>query len=245
MATDPLTSSQNWDLICLTFGSLIACAIFTAWRANRTLSKQDNKDAGIKLSSRMGQGQWDFSQSFATNIAIIGSLLTLVLTSNALPAATKILPNDAYGGLAVFFGATVIVAPLLYNGTASRVAVSPGEVDTAAEYHGTVWGFLLAALLTEWGLLGSVATVFVTLLELYENDSMSVAPLILLAITLLVSMAFFARYSWIRIDGTILDQLDPVYKKARAELTADARAVNNLAAPTPDKPAPSPRWALL
>jgi hypothetical protein len=243
-----LTSAQNWYLILLTLGSLVVCAAFIAIRALITLNEASLKKKGIKLGSRMGQGTWDFSQSFATNIAIIGSVLTLVLTSGALPSTTSILPGSAYGGLALFFGSVVVIAPLLYNGTAQRVSVSPGDVDTAAEYHGTVWGFLLAALLTEWGLLGSIATVFVTLLELYRADSLSVVPLIGLAVTLFIAIVFFALYSWVKIDGTIADQFDPVHEAARAARTSAARRANNLTVPTeenPLPPPPSPSWTLL
>jgi len=243
-----LTSAQNWYLILLTLGSLAACAIFMAIRAGTTLNEPSLKAKEITLRSRMGQGTWDFSQSFATNIAVIGSVLTIVLTSGALPSTTSILPNSAYGGLAVFFGSVVVIAPLLYNGTAKRVPVSPGDMDTAAEYHGTVWGFLLAALVTEWGLLGSIATVFVTLLELYNADSLSVIPLIVLAVTLFAAIVFFASYSWVKIDGTIADQFDPAHEAARANRTIAARAANNLTLPTkenPLPPPPSPRWTLL
>jgi hypothetical protein len=243
-----LTSAQNWYLILLTLVSLVACLVFVAIRAGTTLNEPSLKAKGISLRSRMGQGSWDFSQSFATNIAIIGSVLTLVLTSGALPSTTSILPSSAYGGLAVFFGSVVVIAPLLYNGTAKRVPVSPGDVDTAAEYHGTVWGFLLAALLTEWGLLGSIATVFVTLLELYNADSLSVIPLIVLAVTLFAAIVFFACYSWVKIDGTIADQFDPAHEAARATRNIAARRANNLTVPTAENslpPPPSPRWTLL
>lgn len=245
-----LTSAQNWYLILLTLGSFFVCAVFTAIRARTTLNKPSLKieDNGISLGSRMGQGGWDFSQSFATNIAIIGSILTLVLTSGALPSTTSILPSSAYGGLAVFFGSVVVIAPIIYNGTARRVPVSPGNVDTAAEYHGTVWGFLLAALLTQWGLFGSIATVFLTLLELYKANSLSVTPLVALTVTLSAAIVSFAHYSWVKIDGTIADQFDPAHEKARTERNTVARAANSLPVPTEEKPLPpppSPRWALL
>lgn len=265
LAAASLTSDQNLDLIGLTLGTLVVCLVFVIIRAAITLRTPEANTEGakaedanaegadakesragkIKLTSRMGQGQWDFSQSFATNIAIIGSVLTLILTSGAVPSTTNVLPFNTYSGLAVFFGSLVIVAPLLYNGTAKRVPVSADEVDTAAEYHGTVWGFLLAALLTEWGLVGSVATVFVTLLELYYADSLSVLPLTLMAIVLFASLIFFARYSWVKIDGTIADQLDPEHKAERFARSTTVRAAYNLPAPTEEKPPPSPHWTLL
>jgi hypothetical protein len=240
-----LTSAQNGYLIALTAGSLVLCAIFTFARAGSlsllpvSLGKHPAARP-MTLRSRMGQGQWDFSQSFATNIAVIGSVLTLILNSSTAPGVgrTEILPRGAYAGLGIFFGTLVIIAPLLYNGTADRVTVSsPVDRDTAAEYHGTVRGFLIAALVTQWGLLGSVATVFMTLLELERAGSLSLTPVILLAIALLAAMYYFARYSWVKIGGTIADQFDaanPAAERAR-EMTAQA------AAPPP----PRPRWTLL
>ena len=158
-----LTSAQNWYLIAITAGSLVVCVVFTAVRAGALGLRVRPREAQgsaqpMTLHSRMGQGSWDFSQSFATNIAVIGSVLALILNSGAayLLGGTGILPRGAYAGLGIFFGTLVTVAPLLYNGTADRVIVaSPGDRDTSAEYHGTVRGFLLAAVVTQWGLLGS------------------------------------------------------------------------------------------
>ena len=214
--TGGLTPAQNWYLIAITAGSLLACVIFTAVRAGTYGVRFGNKDAQasahrITTSSRMGQGQWDFSQSFATNIALLGSVLTLILNSSlTYVLGGGILPNHAYAGLGIFFGTLVVVAPLLYNGTAKRVSVtSSGERDTAAEYHGTVRGFLLAALVTQWGLVGSIVTVFLTLLELEHAGSLSLTPIILLAVTLLAALYAFGRYSWVKIGGTLADQFDP------------------------------------
>ena len=259
--TSSLTSAQNWYLMGLTAGSLVVSFTFTLARAG-TLGllpiKIGNHAAGqntahqMALGSRMGQGQWDFSQSFATNIAVIGSALTLILNSNAAPSTARsdILPSSAYSGLGVFFGTLVIVAPLLYNGTAHRVSVSsPDDRDTAAEYHGTVRGFLLAAMVTEWGLLGSVATVFMTLLELEHAGSLSVTPVVLLAITLVAAMYCFARYSWVKVGGTIADQFDPAAVAAAQARDMTARSAQAAVSATDQGqgplPPPRPRWTLL
>jgi hypothetical protein len=244
-----LTPAQNWYLIAITAGSLLVCFVFTVARA-RTFGIPIGRKARVRapgaqvtLRSRMGQGQWDFSQSFATNIAVIGSVLSLILnTSEISPTpvlgSTGILPGGAYAGLGIFFGTLVTIAPLLYNGTAKRVTVaSPGDRDTSAEYHGTVRGFLLAAVVTQWGLLGSVVTVFLTLLELEHAGSLSLTPVILLAIALLAAMYCFARYSWVKIGGTLADQFDP----AAAGPGGPAAARETPAVVT----APRPRWTLL
>jgi hypothetical protein len=243
-AAGGLTPAQNWYLIAITAGSLLACVVFTVVRAGTfgvRFGKKGVQDPAHRMTtrSRMGQGQWDFSQSFATNIALVGSVLTLILNSSlTYVLGGGILPNHAYAGLGIFFGTLVIVAPLLYNGTAKRVSVaSPGERDTAAEYHGTVRGFLLAALVTQWGLVGSLVTVFLTLLELEHAGSLSLTPLILLAVTLIAALYSFARYSWVKIGGTLADQFDPAAggpagPAAAREMPAGAAA-------------PRPRWTLL
>jgi hypothetical protein len=216
-----LTPAQNWYLIAITAGSLLVCFVFTVVRARKfgvhiRLKKEAQAPATqLTLRSRMGQGQWDFSQSFATNIAVIGSVLTLILNTSIISptpilGSTGILPGGTYAGLGIFFGTLVTIAPLLYNGTAERVMVTlPGQRDTSAEYHGTVRGFLLATIVTQWGLLGSFVTVFLTLAELEHAGSLSLTPVILLAITLLAALYGFARYSWVKIGGTLADQFDP------------------------------------
>ena len=240
-----LTSAQNWYLIAITAGSLLACVIFTIVRAGTygvRFGKQGAQASAHRITtrSRMGQGQWDFSQSFATNIALLGSVLTLILNSSlTFVLGGGILPNHAYAGLGIFFGILVVVAPLLYNGTAKRVSVaSPGERDTAAEYHGTVRGFLLAALVTQWGLVGSVVTVFLTLLELEHAGSLSLTPIILLAVTLLAALYSFGRYSWVKIGGTLADQFDPAAAGPGGPAAA-REAAAGAAVP------PRPSWTLL
>jgi len=204
-----LSSAQQFDLTALTVFSLVACFLFIVARCIVTFRHPDVRKAGIRFRSQLGQIGWDFTQNFATSTGVIGSVLTLILASGALPSRTptRILPAGSYAGLAVFFGTLVIIAPILYNGTATRVNVSaPSERDTCCEYRGRVWGFLLAALATQWGLLGSISTVFLTLLELYDGGSLSGLPVTLLSVVLGLSVLAFARYSWLKIDGTIRDQ---------------------------------------
>jgi hypothetical protein len=241
MIVASLTSGQNLDVIALAFGSLVVALIFITLRTQGTL----NANEVIRLGSRMGQGQWDFTQSFATNITLIGSVLTLILTSSSVPAITKILPSDAYGRLAVFFGILVVIAPLFYNGTVIKVTVSPDQFDTGAEYHGTVWGFLLAALVTCWGLLGSVATAFLTLLEIDYDGGLSIAVITVLAVALSTAVVFFGFYTWIKIDGSIVDQFDPAAHASRIARSTVVRAAMNLAAPTAQQPPPAPRLTFL
>jgi hypothetical protein len=231
-----LSSAQQWDLTALTMLSLATCALFVVVRGIRTLTRPDVKAAQIKLRSQLGQMGWDFTQNFATSTGVIGSVLTLILTNGALPTPTRILPNGTYAGLAVFFGTLVIIAPILYNGTATRVNVAaPTERDTGCEYRGRVWGFLLAAVATEWGLLGSISTVFLILLELYDGGSLPALPVALLSAVLGIAVLAFARYSWLKIDGTIRDQFGLSATQV-TQGTGAARAEFTTTAPKEPKP---------
>lgn len=221
-----LSSAQQFDLTALTVFSLVACFLFIVARCIVTFRHPDVRKAGIRFRSQLGQIGWDFTQNFATSTGVIGSVLTLILASGALPSRTptRILPAGSYAGLAVFFGTLVIIAPILYNGTATRVNVSaPSERDTCYEYRGRVWGFLLAALATQWGLLGSISTVFLTLLELYDGGGLSGLPVTLLSVVLGLSVLAFARYIWLKIDGTIRDQFG--LSGAEAEVPVPAPVV--------------------
>lgn len=236
-----LSSSQQWDLTALTLFSLAGCLLFVVARAVRTLTRPDVKAAKIRLRSQLGQIGWDFTQNFATSAGVIGSVLTLILTTGALPAPTHILPNGTYAGLAVFFGTLVVIAPVLYNGTATRVNVAiANERDTACEYRGRVWGFLLAALATEWGLLGSISTVFLILLELYDGGSLPALTVIVLSGILGIAVIAFARYTWLKIDGTIRDQ----FGLSATEVQQPAGAARAEAIPAAPKE-PKPRLTLL
>src|SRR5271166_4238569 len=108
--------------------------------------------------------------------------------------------------------------------TATATVSLTAAQNSASEYHGTVRGFLLAAIVTQWGLLGSVVTVFLTLLELEHAGSLSPTPVILLAVTLLAAIYFFGRYSWVKIGGTLADQFDAANAAAAraAEMPAGA-----------------------
>lgn len=255
-----LNSAQQFDLTALTIFSLAACFIFITVRCIVTFTRPDVRKAGIKFRSQLGEIGWDFTQNFATSTGVIGSVLTLILASGALPTrtATHILPAGAYAGLAVFFGTLVIIAPILYNGTTSRVNVSAtNELDTGYEYRGRVWGFLVAALATQWGLLGSISTVFVTLLELYDAGNLPGTSVGLLGGVLGISVLAFARYSWLKIDGTIRDQCglsdaeaesgqrlaNAVPEAVRAEVTAPPAVTASPAVPAP--PPRKPRVTLL
>ncbi len=232
-----LDSAQQFDLTALTVFTLAACLLFLSARCAVTFTRADVRKASIHFRSQLGEIGWDYTQSFATSTGVIGSVLTLILTSGALPAKapTHILPPGAYAGLAVFFGTLVIIAPILYNGTTTRVNVSAAsERDTGYEYRGRVWGFLVAALVTQWGLLGSISTVFVALLELYDVGDLPALPVGLLGGILCVCVLAFARYCWLKIDGTIRDQCGLSGAEARpgqrAMATLDAAGTRAAAA---------------
>src|SRR5262249_30419817 len=122
----------------------------------------------------------------------------------------------------------------------------PPDEPVSYEYHGAVWSFLLAAVITFWGLLGSVATAFTAVLELEFAGSLSMLILVVLALVLAGAVAFFLRYAWISVDGTLRDQVDRAVVAARSGRVQAARALTAVAEPPGQAFAPPlPRWSLL
>jgi len=68
-----LNSSKTVAVAGLTFGSMLLSVLFVGACGMRTLEAEH-----INANGRMGQANWDFSQSFATNVTIIGSVLTAI-----------------------------------------------------------------------------------------------------------------------------------------------------------------------
>jgi hypothetical protein len=245
-----LTSTQSNEIYGLIFGSLVLAALVVLQIASSTIQNSPAPDrahpkgAKITWKSEMGQGQWEFSSSYATNVAVLGSVLTTILASTALPSTTKILPSDAYGALGVFFGLTVAVAPMLYSGTTTHTEVKPAEFDTAAEYHGKVWGFVLAVIITVWGLLGSLATGFLTLLEIEYGGALPSAAGTALAVLLGLTALFVLNYTNVHIVGILKDQFDPPIVTRRSAGIKSRRHTLELPERN-DLTDAKPRWTVL
>jgi len=63
----------------------------------------------------MGTPTWDFSQSWAANLTVIGGALTTLLSFTGLPNQGRFMTKTAYLRLGVLFTAMLVLAPPLFN----------------------------------------------------------------------------------------------------------------------------------
>ena len=156
--------------------------------------------AGLRASKvpakhRMGNPSWNFSDSWGTNIAFGGALLTAILGSSALPDQTHYLSKTAYICLSVSFAALIAIAPSIYG-----LSRTPVDVDGSGTlvYQGFVGFFALSSGIVLWGALGQIATVGLLFGELKHSHEMglfiTIALLIVLGCVacLLIAYAFRA-----------------------------------------------------
>jgi len=115
-----------------------------------------------KLNQRMGLPEWTASGSLATNLTALGTVLMTVLASTALPASTHILLKSEYATLGLLFGVLVLLAPIVYN----SIRVQSKKDPTV--YEGYVGMFLLASVVTLWGVFGQLTTLWYLVGELWE-----------------------------------------------------------------------------
>jgi len=91
---------------------------------------------------RMGSPTWGVGKSWASTIAVLGALLTIILASGALPrpAKTDLQASDAavaLAGLSLLFGLLALLAPALYQAIGTRAVpsqpVSPAMDATSTD----------------------------------------------------------------------------------------------------------------
>jgi hypothetical protein len=167
-------------IVVLTLGVAV---LFCALRASFS---------NANLTNRLGQGKWDFNQSWASNLAAVGSILGIVLGA----ASGLQTPGLALTAviLSVFYGAVLVAGPIVYAATQVRV----GD-----ELEGTVWGFLVATALTLWAAWGEAVTAMAFFVDLGQQ----VPGFITWAFVAIVVLAIIALfwYAW-KNAGWILTQ---------------------------------------
>jgi hypothetical protein len=147
------TQSSDWVLWTI-FAPLVAAFVLltVAWR---TLSA--SKRPGVER--RVGPVNWDFTQSFASNITVFSAVLGTILSAGVLPTD---LPADrlaAYAGLNLLFGIAVIAGPFLYTALQKTELVNARGKQKEPQYQGFVWSFLVATIVTTWATAGEFVTI--------------------------------------------------------------------------------------
>ncbi len=123
-----------------------------------------------KLRNTMGLPSWDFSRSWASNITVVGSLVSLtVLASIPVPKEIQI-PRSAYTILSLVFTLLAALAPLVYN--FSRKVSREGDKIIAC---GTVFMFVVAGTITLWAAVGQLEMQALLLEELRSAGLLAVS----------------------------------------------------------------------
>jgi hypothetical protein len=122
-------------------------------------------DHGHKLTDVIGSASWDFSSSWASNIAAFGTAFSFLIQLTIFPDKPLLGSRSEYTFLAGLALALVGLAPAAQRLTgqirASNVAGVPAMVTNSS-----VAGFLVASVFTMWGSLQQIATQVLTVFEL-------------------------------------------------------------------------------
>ena len=136
------------------------------------------------LNSRLGIANWDFNQSWASNLAVLGSVLGILIGASSYVSSPN-LPLAAIV-LSVLFGTLTVVGPITYSAL---------QVDQSGTLEGTLGGFYLASGLTLWAALGELVAAGVFFIDL----SQKLSPLIiaLFFVVVVVAIGALLQYAWL------------------------------------------------
>jgi hypothetical protein len=149
---------------------------------------------GLKLSRHMGGASWNFSSSWASNLAIGATLLNSFLSLTLLPEQTHFLPRSTYSALNLFFLTIVAIAPFMYSLiTTTELSVNNVGI-TVQQSQGYVGTFVLAAFLTLWGATGQTIMVALLATELCYSKVVSEPAWIAIASVLVLTTIFMIAY---------------------------------------------------
>ena len=155
------------------------------------------------LNSRLGIANWDFNQSWAANLAVVGSVLGILIGASTYTGLST-LPLAAIV-LSVLFAALTVVGPITYAAL---------QVDQSGSLEGTLGGFYLASGLILWAALGELVAAGVFFIDL----SAKVSPLLIALFFVVVAVAIAAllRYAWLSMGWVAAQAVAPPSGKGAA-----------------------------
>ena len=253
----PVKSQLSPGLFWVPFGIALACLVVASLLVAR-----------FGLFARMGNTTWDFSQSWASNLTVAGTVLTALLGWAGLAEYGKYLSKNSYLCLSVLFAALVSLAPAVYNFTRRSITVPVPDPDDASNVSGVrmegyVFGFLLASFVTVWAVLGQLFTIAFVMAELVDLGPLPASAgaafsglIVVLAVLLLVYVVVTIYFTvkkqvihhqkWLRLrKAQATSQVQAT--AARTEMAApqvQAEVAKAVAAIDQQKPA-LPKWPLL
>jgi hypothetical protein len=176
-----------------------------------------------RFSTPMGPPQWDFKATWASNITVVGSVLTSLLAFSALPNETGHLSRSAYMAMGLLWTLVIALAPALYNFFRVPVAANPGAAaGDAPAYDGCVGGFLLACVFTLWAVFGQLATLATLFDELEPAHLVPMYAVELFWLLLALITVGLAFYAFRTVEDTIDSQRDGARTSALRETARPA-----------------------
>ena len=159
-AADAAPTVKSRDLVVLqvqpsaaersiTRAGLLAAAIVLVFGLIASVGAQANPEL------TKGTPAWT-PQSWSTNLAIGGALLTMVLGITALPAQTHYATRMSYATLSTFFATLAALAPAVYGLLKVTTPTPPGALRL----------FAFAAAVTVWATVGQLGMTALLFLEL-------------------------------------------------------------------------------
>ncbi len=156
---------------------------------------------GVRARAPMGIASWDFKTSWATNLTLVGALLTGFLTFAYLPEQqTALLTKPQLHALNLIVTTLVAAAPLLYNLVRTT---DSSEAATPPVPQGAVWSFALACVLTLWGVIGQLGLLLVILAELVHAQLLAAATGWMFTLLLLLLLGAVLVYGALSIRAAI------------------------------------------
>jgi hypothetical protein len=160
----------------------------------------------ISLFNRMGSPTWSFKESWASNLTLASGTLTTVLTFTALPEQTEHFSKIGYATLSFLCAALIGLAPIMYNFIRKPVDSVDATGQPVVQYQGYVGLFLLACLVTIWGVMGQLITLWFSLNEIWKAGLMLRPVIRLFQGLLIIAASMIVVYAAFSIYWTIEKQ---------------------------------------
>lgn len=181
-----------------------------------------------KLRERMGLPAWNFTQSWASNIAVVGGLISLSTFAGLLGKNTpKFIPLTGYTALDFAFPFLAALAPLVYNFSRTVTVKSDGkDKPPVIVSEGSVWMFIVSGIFTIWACGGQLLVQALWLTELDAAGSIPAGFGWGIAVVLFLVSIGMLVYAGRTMAGTIdVQTADSVSSKRAVGVRLMARSV--------------------
>jgi hypothetical protein len=201
-------------------------------------------NVGAQASLPVGPPNWDFTKSWATNIAVLGAVFGTFF-SNAIVPTPRFVPSPGYPLLSAVFAVLALISPVVFLAL-SRVKAVYKDQAWDVQYQGIAAGFLFATFITLWAALGQIITIAALGTEVLAAGKVPGAAWALL-ITLLIAIVATATYVG-RGAGALLVHHRKMHARTVEQKTQMTRSMAPEGHMTDEQDptrAPLPGWTLL